>query len=69
LSKPTKNYLTDESNGTWFEVLISRVGLEGSVIDSGTASDPQEVIQGFRIARELDRGVGILDVDINQTLA
>jgi len=59
------NYLSNEVSGEWFEVLISRVGLSGTVTGKGGEEyDPDEKELLFRTARENDRGVGILEDDL-----
>jgi hypothetical protein len=59
------NYLSNEVSGEWFEVLISRVGLSGTVTGKGGEEyDPDEKELSFRTARENDRGVGILEDDL-----
>ena len=59
------NYLSNEVSGEWFEVLISRVGLSGTVTGKGGEEyDPNESELLFRTARENDRGVGILEDDL-----
>lgn len=62
------NYLSNEVSGEWFEVLISRVGLSGTVTGKdGEEYDPNERELLFRTARENDRGVGILEDDLLPT--
>lgn len=68
-SRIQNKYSVDENEGDWFQVLISRVGISATGTKYGTIGDPQEVEQGFRIARELDRGVGILNEDIPVAVA
>ena len=59
------NYLSNEVSGEWFEVLISRVGLSGTVTGKdGEEYDSDEIELLFRTARENDRGVGILEDDL-----
>ena len=59
------NYLSNEVSGEWFEVLVSRVGLSGTVTGKGGEEyDPDEKELLFRTARENDRGVGILEDDL-----
>ena len=59
------NYLSNEVSGEWFEVLISRVGLSGTVTGKGGEEyDPNEKELLFRTARENGRGVGILEGDL-----
>jgi len=59
------NYLSNEVSGEWFEVLISRVGLSGTVTGKGGEEyDPDEKELSFRTARENGRGVGILEDDL-----
>lgn len=59
------NYLSNEVSGEWFQVLISRVGLSGTVTGKGGEEyDPDEKELLFRTARENDRGVGILEDDL-----
>ena len=59
------NYLSNEVSGEWFEVLVSRVGLSGTVTGKGGEEyDPDEKELSFRTARENDRGVGILEDDL-----
>ena len=59
------NYLSNEVSGEWFQVLISRVGLSGTVTGKGGEEyDPDESELLFRTARENDRGVGILEDDL-----
>jgi len=63
------NYLSNEVSGEWFEVLISRVGLSGTVTGKGGEEyDPDEKELLFRTARENDRGVGILEDDLAPNL-
>jgi hypothetical protein len=62
------NYLSNEVSGEWFEVLISRVGLSGTITGKdGEEYDPNENELLFRTARENDRGVGILEDDLSPT--
>ena len=59
------NYLSNEVSGEWFEVLVSRVGLSGTVTGKGGEEyDPDEKELLFRTARENSRGVGILEDDL-----
>ncbi len=59
------NYLSNEVSGEWFQVLISRVGLSGTVTGKGGEEyDPNESELLFRTARENERGVGILEDDL-----
>jgi hypothetical protein len=59
------NYLSNEVSGEWFEVLISRVGLSGTVTGKGGEEyDPDEKELLFRTARDNGRGVGILEDDL-----
>ena len=63
------NYLSNEVSGEWFEVLISRVGLSGTVTGKGGEEyDSDEIELSFRTARENDRGVGILEDDLAPNL-